>query len=112
MYLIILSDLQLKEPLSLVIQRRLLLTLLQLLCHSPYLIRCLCCLRDVRSAREPGYDELQRVQTILQLLLVVRQFLEELLIVLVHLVLGGVNLVRDLTRPAQSIPPVYTCKYR
>ena len=49
--------------------------------------------------------DLQSVKLVLKLSLVVYEFLMEFLFILLHLVLSDVNLVKDLTRPSQCVPP-------
>ena len=107
-YLIILGDLHLKQPLSLVVECGLLLALLQLLRDSTHFISCLCSLADVSSPRESSHNQLQSIEPVFQLLLVVRQLLLELLVVLLHLYVRRLDLIRDLPRPAQCVPSVRT----
>ena len=107
-YLIILGDLHLKQPLSLVVECGLLLALLQLLCDSTHFISCLCSLANVSSPWEPSHNQLQSIEPVFQLLLVIRQLLLELLVVLLHLYICRLDLISDLSRPAQCVPSVRT----
>ena len=61
------------------------------------------------------FSDLKSIKLVFKLCLVINEFLVEFLLILLHLVLSDINLVKDLARPRQSVPPeennVHVAKY-